>query len=213
MNQSEKLLSEMSLKIDFILKLHSDFENFAQSQMKSLAKLLEKHSSRKDSEINVADCVENIQQLLNQNLEDIQSNLREGVQALTHHRSMAESIQKIGQGPRKEELTQLFLAEAGAVEELEVFKTRVLKEELERRKAFKAFVDEIEETIQEGGIIELEAFLEHELIKQSAEKFADEEDETEPDLEQHEIAKFLKQLTEPYTITHPNPTAEEEADS
>lgn len=198
MNLASEKLQNLSLKIDFMFKLNTDFENFAEKSFQDLFLGLEKFLARTDSEVSVDHCIENIKMILQQRLEGIVDEHKDLIDSLLHYRELIESVAKIPTGERKEELATMLLDEAGAEEELETFKKRVMQDEIARRKEFKEFVDEIQETIQEGDIIELEAFLEHELLKKSAEKFAEDEEEFgEENFSEEEVAKFLNQLKDP----------------
>lgn len=214
MSMTEGKLSNLSEKIDFMLKLNTDFEKYARTSFEGVARELDAFLPRTDSERNISDCVENIKVIFEEKMLEIESELQDVIDTLNHHRELLVSVASVPEGAKKDELVLLLLEEAGAEEELDVFKQRVLTEELERRKSFKSFIDEIQETIQDGDVIELEAFLEHELLKQSAAKFdADEDSSSEEGFDENEIANFLKQLKEPISLQQTEADPQDPADS
>lgn len=214
MSASESKLSNLSEKIAFMLKLNADFEKYARTSFEGVARELDAFLPRTDSERNISDCVENIKVIFEEKMLEIESELQDVVDALNHHRELLISVASIPAGTKKDELVLLLLEEAGVEEELDVFKKRVLTEELERRKSFKSFIDEILETIQDGDVIELEAFLEHELLKESAAKFDEDEDSLpEESFDENEIANFLKQLKEPISLQQKEEGPQDPAES
>ncbi len=213
-------LEAVTSKINLLLKLNTDFEHYAHTQIKDLIEFLEKHEAKYSTDDTAKLALEHIKQILQQHLNEIIQETQDSLKSLENYRSMAASLVKLSEDPRKKELIELFLQEAGKKESLESFQKRTLKQEIDRRKTFKNFIDEIRDTISEGGIIELEAFLEDQLLKESQKQFGfpnsenhensykekNEENNESNEYDSENIKNFFEKMKNPYWIDTDNET-------
>lgn len=190
-------LSQLSEKIDLLLKLNEDFAQFGNSEIARVCGTLEKVNVQTDSEANIGEAVERIRMMLDYNAKEIQKDAKATVESLERNRQIIEALDELEEGERKEKLVELFVEDAGQSEDIDTFKKRIASEEIDRRKDFKQFVQEVEESIQDGDIIELEAFLEEQLVEQAEQKFAEDEREDES-ITDEDVAGFLNSLKEPF---------------
>lgn len=201
----EKLINqdllELSKKLDFLLKLNTDFISYSHDEIVRLSKKLDKAASQPDSDGNVAEAVARIKVMLEHNVNEIEQESHDSIESLERNQKIISALDGLDSGNRKSELITLFVQESGESENFEAFKVRVLKEELERRKSFKTFIQDIEQTVEEGGSLELEAFLEEQLLNQAHKHLSQEEDlsDHEDELNDEELKNFFEKFKDPYS--------------
>ena len=201
-------LNSLSTQIDFILKLNADFEEFAIKQIEALHTQLDKQLSRNASNENLQQSIENIKQLLNGHLEEVKQDANDIADSVTQQREMISNARLLPDGAKKDELVKLVIEQADLPGGLEwqQFQQKVLELELERRKGFKDYVDDISQAIKEGDVIELEAFLEEQALEDAQARGCNEGDCQDDDclncenqdFDEEEVAALFKQLQKPY---------------
>ncbi len=198
---SNSELLELSKKLDFLLKLNVDFINYSQEEIARLSTLLDKAALKPDSEGNIAEAVARIKVMLEHNISEIEQESHDSIESLERNKKIVSVLDALDSGQKKNELIELFAQEIGEVEPFESFKIRVLKEELARRKSFKSFIQDIEQTIEDGGSLELEAFLDEQLLNQAHQSLSQDEDsiDCQEDLSEEELKKFFEKFKDPYS--------------
>jgi hypothetical protein len=172
---SSEQLQALSQKILFISQLSADFESHVQDEITKLHILLDKVATTSASEQNLQASIEHIKDLLAVHYEQAKNENNDLSEQLEEHKKVIKQLQAKADGPQKDELINLFFSdlELPQDESFEQYKIRLLKLELERRKAFKEYLDDIASAIQEGDYLELEAFLEEQTMEEAAERLCD----------------------------------------
>lgn len=194
-------LLELSKKLDFLLKLNADFISYSHDEIARLSKKLDKAVCQPDSDGNVAEAVARIKVMLEHNISEIEQESHDSIESLERNKKIITALDGLDSGNKKSELITLFVQESGDTENFDSFKVRVLKEELERRKSFKTFIQDIEQTVEEGGSLELEAFLEEQLLNQAHKHLSKEDDliDKDDELSDEELKIFFEKFKDPYS--------------
>ena len=152
---------------DFLLGKQKEVKDFFQKEYVVIYDLLTKEQEKaeqvKKAEA-VASC-QRIRDLLKEQENDVVKELDDDIEFLQEQLKALTQVKDLGDSEKAKELSKLILDEEKPVTDFETFQKEVEEEMVEAQKSFSSMIEDISAAIQEGGITELEAFLEAQLAE------------------------------------------------
>lgn len=169
--QTLQKLEATKQKLDLLLKLSADFTDYCSSELQKLMELVEVEAAKNGGVSEHQGKMIAIKEQLEKQIESVLNGYKEEKESIALQLEALKSVNTVDQMDKMGEITSILLSEVDDKESLSVFKTRVLGQELEERRAFKDQVEDMKAVLNEGGILELEAFFEEWLMDNAEDNY------------------------------------------